>query len=694
MSLPIGIDIGNQSSVYAVLNGNSVDIILNESSNRSTPTVVSFGEKSRYIGEEGKLKQSSNTTNTALSLKRLVGLEWKDVELERRYQNVELVQLEQDTGISVDYLEQKTEFSTIQLMSMFFHKSKSIIEAENNCQNLRNVVLTVPAWYDEKQRYRIKDSARIAGLHPILITNETTAAAVYYGISKTDLPVHDGRNKPKIVVFIDIGDSTFTCSITCFYKDHLKVLGIGYDKYLGGRDYNLAVANHFIAECDKKHGTNLKSNPKAINRMLLQSEKIKKVLSVNTSSSFNIESLINDIDFSSELSRESFEKIIEPLNSRISQPIMEALSQANISPSQIDAVEIIGGTTRIPSIRAKISELLNVQLTSTINQDEAVAKGAAFLCGLCSSNFRTRPFKFVDINQHSVLCSWKCDGEHKVNENNCLEIFRPLCSAPSTKFITVNVGSDFTIFFDLNAPTKNSSTIKPTHRTVWRIEGISPANKTVPVELRILADISGLYYVREAYSMKEISEKDAMKCANDIRSKNKETPHLVKDKKLKVKSSTYSLPHATIDEFVKQEESMAKQDKLIKDTHDLKNAFEEQIYQIRARLDNEYIPYYNVKQKQQFLEILAEQEDWLYGDGEDATKEEYSNRKLQLDRFIQPIKQQYDIDELEKQKAIKAQTNMTHNKKNRKSTSSNKRDSSENIDRSFLNKLWGKSKQK
>ena len=251
MSTPFGVDLGNDNTVIACARNRGIDIIVNEVSNRSTPSLVGFGVKARAIGETGKNQQTSNLKNTVLNLKRILGLNYEDPDLktEEKYFSTALTKnSEGQISTKVRFLGEQQEFSATQLTAMYLNKIRDITTKETKL-NISDICLSVPVWYTEKQRRAASDAAKIAGLNPVRIVNEVTAAAVGYGVFKqSDLP----EDEPKKVVFVDIGHSSYQVSISAVKRGELKVLGSAYDKHFGGRDFDYAIANHFADECKGK----------------------------------------------------------------------------------------------------------------------------------------------------------------------------------------------------------------------------------------------------------------------------------------------------------------------------------------------------------------------------------------------------------------------------------------------------------
>lgn len=657
MSTPFGVDFGNENTVIACARNRGIDIIVNEVSNRATPSLVGFGMKSRAIGETGKNQQGSNLKNTVNNLKRILGLDYADpdFEIEKKYFSAPLVK-NADGGVSakVRYLGEQHEFTSTQLAAMYINKIKDTTYKETK-GNIVDICLSVPVWYTEKQRRAAADACKIAGLNPVRIVNELTAAAVGYGVFKAnDLP----EDEPRKVAFVDIGHSSFQVSIAAVKKGELKVLGSAYDKHFGGRDFDLAIANHFAAEFKDKYKIDVTENPKAFYRVLTASEKIKKVLSANSQAPFNIESVMNDVDVSSNLTRETLEEFIQPLLDRLHVPIESALKDAGFSAADIDSVELIGGCTRVPSLKARISEVFGKPLSFTLNQDEAIARGNAFICAMHSPTLRVRPFKFEDFNPYSVSYYWDKDEE----DDDHLEVFPRGGLFPSTKIITLYRKTDF----DVEARYSHRSELDPGTDLVvakWHLTGVdvSKGETSIATKLKLRNDPSGFYTIEEAYTVeekivKELVEKEVKENEDEdeeAEPEYREVKKWVKKNDLTITMESASLPEDVRAALFEKENSMVVEDKLVADTEDRKNALEEYIYELRGKLDDQYKDFASDAEKEKLTGMLAKAEDWLYDEGDDSTKARYIAKYEELASLGNMIRGRYLAKEEEKKQALR-----------------------------------------
>ncbi|CAP70366.1 uncharacterized protein PODANS_3_4490 [Podospora anserina S mat+] len=430
----VGVDFGTLNTVVAVARNRGVDVITNEVSNRATPSLVGFGPKSRYLGEPAKTQEISNLKNTVGSLKRLLGrtLNDPDVQTEQAFISAPLVEIDGQVGAEVSYLGEKTKFSATQLTAMFLGKIKQTAAAELKLP-VSDLVLSVPAWFTDIQRRALIDAAEIAGLRPLRLINDTTAAALGYGITKLDLPGPD--EKPRRVAFVDVGYSSYTCSIVEFKKGELSVKGTAFDRHFGGRNFDKAIVDHLAKEFHGKYKIDINSNPKALCRVYAAAEKLKKVLSANQQAPLNIESLMNDVDVRAMITRQEFEAMVEPLLNKVHVVLEQALADSRLTKEDIDIVEVVGGGSRVPSIKERVQNFFNKNLSFTLNQDEAIARGCAFSCAILSPVFKVRDFAVQDIISYPIEFAWEKDADIP-DEDTSLTVFNKGNVLPSTKILT------------------------------------------------------------------------------------------------------------------------------------------------------------------------------------------------------------------------------------------------------------------
>ncbi|KAI8458122.1 heat shock 70kDa protein 4 [Phakopsora pachyrhizi] len=634
MTSVVGLDVGNFASKIGLARNRGIDIIVNEVSNRATPSLVAFGPRSRTLGESAKTQETSNFRNTVGSLKRLIGRTASDpdvTEVESKFLNAQLVDAQGTVGVKVSYLGEEQVMSATQLYAAFLGRLRDIAQAElKNAVN--DVVIAVPGWYTDVQRRAVLDAAEIANLHPLRLINELTATALGYGITKSDLPLPE--EKPRYIAFVDIGHSQYQVAIVAFNKGALVVKGFAYDHNFGGRDLDYALIHHFAEEFKEKYKIDVLSNKKAIFRLAAAVEKLKKVLSANAQAPLNVESLMNDVDASSSLTREALEQLIAPLLERTIAPLDRALAQAGISKDDIETVELVGGSTRVPALKSRIQEFFGKPLSFTCNQDEAVARGATLACAGLSPIFKVRDFSVTDIANFAINTKRQPTPN---DPKTTLETFTPESASPSGKLLSFYQSEPFELEASYANPENLPGGINPfIGRYVVKSVPPNPSGGDSLIKIKAMMTISGLFVFEGATAVEEV-EAPATN-ANENGEEPKASKKKVK-KDLPAIYMTSSLDKSIINELMAKEGDMHASDKLVSETEDKKNALEEYVYDTRDKLEGVFAPFVTPEVKQKLLSALQQAEDWLYSEeGEDASKSQYVARLSELTSIGDPIK--------------------------------------------------------
>jgi molecular chaperone DnaK len=370
----IGIDLGTTNSVVAVMEGDQPTVIVNDEGARTTPSVIGFGkEGERMVGVVARRQAITNAENTVYSAKRLIGRKFDECATEVKRLPYGVVKAANgDCRIKV----QGNEYSPPEISAMVLQKLKQ--QAERYLGSpVTEAVITVPAYFNDSQRQATKDAGRIAGLEVKRIINEPTAAALAYGMNK--------KSDETIVVY-DFGGGTFDVSILEVGDDVVEVKATNGDTHLGGDDVDDALIEWLIAEFKKENGIDLSSQTIVVQRLKDAAEKAKIELSTAQNTEINLPFLTADASgpkhLQKSLSRAEFERMIEPIIERTLQPCRQALKDAGLSASEIDEVILVGGSTRIPMVQKKVSDLFGKQPNRSVNPDEVVAMGAAIQGGV------------------------------------------------------------------------------------------------------------------------------------------------------------------------------------------------------------------------------------------------------------------------------------------------------------------------
>ncbi|KAK2027675.1 hsp70-like protein [Colletotrichum zoysiae] len=662
----VGVDFGTLKTVIAVARNRGVDVICNEVSNRATPSVVGFGPKSRYLGESAKTQEISNLKNTVSSIKRLAGRSFNDpdAQLEQQYITAPLVDVNGQVGVEVNYLGKKEKFTNTQLIAMFLSKVKQTTQAEIKLP-VSDLVMSVPAWFTDIQRRAIIDAAEIAGLKLLRLMNDTTAAALGWGITKLDLPAPE--EPPRRVAFIDIGHSNYTASIVEFKKGELAVKGTAFDRHFGGRDFDKALVDHLGKEFNGKYKIDIHSNGRAMARTIAAAEKCKKILSANQQAPVNIESIMNDIDVSAMITRQEFEAMVEPLLARVHVPLEQALAEAKLTKDDIDVIEVIGGGSRVPALKERIQSFFGKTLSFTLNQDEAVARGAAFSCAILSPVFRVRDFTVQDIMSYPIEFTWE-KAPDIPDEDTSLTVFNRGNVLPSTKILTFYRKQPFDLEARYAKPQDLPGKINP-----WigrfSVKGVKADGKDdfMICKLKARVNIHGVlnvesgYYVEDQEVEEEVKEEesgekkdpDAMETDNkeEAPKKIRKVKKQVRKGDLPIVSGTASLSDSARTSLLEKESSMVMEDKLVADTEEKKNELETFIYDLRNKLDDQYAEFASDEEKTKIKEKLEQTEDWLYDEGDDSTKAVYIAKIDEIRAMAGPIIQRH-FDKVEEERRL------------------------------------------
>ncbi|KAL7926330.1 heat shock protein 70 [Trichoderma austrokoningii] len=653
MTSVVGVDFGTLKTVIAVARNRGVDVITNEVSNRATPSLVGFGPKSRYLGEAAKTQEISNLKNTVNCLKRLAGRSFSDpdIQIEQQYVTAPLVEVNGQVGAEVNYLGNSEKFTATQLVAMYLSKIKQTTASEMKLP-VNDICLSVPAWFTDSQRRALLDAAEIAGLKVLRLMNDTTAAALGWGITKLDLPA--AEEPARRVCFIDIGHSNYTCSIVEFKKGELAVKATAWDRNFGGRDFDKALVDHLAKEFKGKYKVDIYTHGRAMARTIAAAEKTKKILSANQQAPVNIESLMNDVDASAMVTRQEFEAMVEPLLARIHVPLEQALAQAKLTKDDIDVVEIVGGGSRVPALKDRIQAFFEKPLSYTMNADEAIARGCAFSCAILSPAFRVRDFTVQDIISYPIEFGWE-KAPDIPDEDTSLTVFNKGGVLPSTKILTFYRKQPF----DLEARYATTEEL-PGKTNPWigrfSVKGVKADGKEdfMICKLKARVNIHGVlnvengYYVEDQEVEEEVKDDDKKEDgdkkdadAMDTDGKTRKVKKQVRKGDLPIASGTSSLDASSKTALTEKESAMVMEDKLVADTEEKKNELEAFIYDLRAKLDEQYAEHGSDEEKSEIRAKLESTEDWLYDEGDDASKGVYVSKIEEIRALALPVTNRY-----------------------------------------------------
>src|SRR5262245_44502368 len=373
----IGIDLGTTNSVVAVMEGKEAKVIPNAEGNRLTPSVVAFTDKGEVlVGEPARRQAVTNPTRTVYSIKRFMGRRHNEVASEEKMVPYKVV------GGPEDYVKVETgdgkEHTPPEVSAKILRKLKESAEAYLG-HKVNKAVITVPAYFNDAQRQATKDAGQIAGLEVARIINEPTAASLAYGLDK--------KTQEKICVF-DLGGGTFDVSVLEVADGVFRVMSTNGDTHLGGDDFDEELMKYVAGEFQKEQGIDLRKDRMALQRLQEACEKAKKELSSAQSTDINLPFITADANgpkhLQMNITRAQFEKLVDGLIERCRGPLLQALKDAKMQPSEIDEVVLVGGSTRIPKVQELVKTIFGKDPHKGVNPDEVVAIGAAIQGGVLS----------------------------------------------------------------------------------------------------------------------------------------------------------------------------------------------------------------------------------------------------------------------------------------------------------------------
>jgi heat shock protein 1/8 len=373
-SLAIGIDLGTTYSCVAVWQNDRVEIIANEHGNRTTPSYVAFTDSERLIGDAAKNQAASNPKNTVFDAKRLIGRKITDAAVKADMEHWPFSVTENSSGktnINIEFKGEQKSFLPEEISAMVLTKMKQTAEAYLGSE-VKDAVITVPAYFNDSQRQATKDAGMIAGLNVLRIINEPTAAALAYGLDKK-------KTGEQNVIIFDCGGGTHDISLITIDDGVFEVKATAGDTHLGGEDFDSIMVDWCVQEFERKNkGAKAKGNDRALRRLRTACERAKRGLSSSTQATIEVDGFVNGIDLNLVITRARFESLCEALFRKTISPLEQVLRDADMSKTDIDEVVMVGGSTRIPKIRELVSNFFNgKKLNDSVHPDEAVAYGAA-----------------------------------------------------------------------------------------------------------------------------------------------------------------------------------------------------------------------------------------------------------------------------------------------------------------------------
>ena len=459
MSKIIGIDLGTTNSCVSVMEGGQPVVIPNAEGMRTTPSVVAFTKNGeRLVGETAKRQAVTNADRTISSIKRHMGTDYK---------------------VNID----GKSYSPQEISAMILQKLKADAEAYLG-EKVTEAVITVPAYFNDAQRQATKDAGKIAGLDVKRIINEPTAAALAYGL--------DNEKEQKIMVY-DLGGGTFDVSIIDIGDGVIEVLSTNGDTKLGGDDVDNVLTNYFIADFKNKEGVDLSTDKMALQRLKEAAEKAKKELSSSTTTNINLPFITATSEgpkhFELDLTRAKFEELIHDIVEKTAIPVQNALKDAGLTANDIGKVLLVGGSTRIPAVQAKVAQLTGKEASKNLNPDECVAIGASIQGGKLAGDSGAGDILLLDVTPLSLSIETMGGVATKLIERNT--------TIPTKKSQVFSTAADNQSAVDINVVQGERQFAKDNKSLgQFRLDGIAPAPRGIPqIEVTFDIDANGIVNV-------------------------------------------------------------------------------------------------------------------------------------------------------------------------------------------------------
>lgn len=663
----VGLDIGNENCVIAAVKNGGIDVLLNDESKRETPSVVSFGEKQRFLGSAGVASAMMNPKSTISQVKRLIGLSFRRADVENELRLLPFQVSEGGDGgilIHLKYLGETQVFTPVQILAMLMSHLKEITE-KNLETNVSDCVIGIPSYFTDLQRRCYLDAAEIAGLKTLRLLHDCTATALGYGIYKNDFP----SVGPSFVVFVDIGHCDTQVTVVSFEAGHMKIMAHTFDRCLGGRDFDEVLFNYFAAKFKDEYHIDVYANVRASIRLRAACEKLKKVLSANAEAPLNIECLMDEKDVKGHIKREEFEKLCSSLVDRLRIPCSRVLGNAGLTVDKIYSVELVGSGSRVPAIVKMLSSLFNREPSRTLNASECVARGCALQCAMLSPVYRVRDYEVQDSLPFSIGLSSE-EGPICTLSNGIL--FPSRQPIPSMKVLTLHRSH----MFQLEAYYADQTELPPGVSPKISRFMIGPFHIThggkAKVKVKVQLNLHGIIAMESASLFEDqedettttntemvdtdlstgVSSDIGPKTAGDGIHMHKKSSGITADG---INKSSYStrvvvpvsetvfggMTKAQLLEAHDRELGLVKQDQLMERTKDRKNELEAYIYEIRNKLSDAYRNFATDSERENISRDLLQTQDWLYEDGDDETEKVYASKMEELKKLVDPVESRY-----------------------------------------------------